>query len=463
MAVICWFRRVLRLDDHPALCAAAAEGEVIPLVILDPEEARDHPASAQRQALSLPRLQAALHRHHSRLIVRRGAPAGVLEQIARQTGATQIHATEGFPFASDHGLAAAAQRGGARLVLHPLADLAGRGALTTQQGGIYKVFTPYWRALRASQIADPLPVPRLSSPADWPDSEDADGKDPDWPEARAAMRRGWPVVAGHVEPGEDRALQRLHDFLDGPVADYATHRDQPWRDAGTSGLSDALAVGEISPRRIWQVAGDARRDGRPGVEDFLRELGWREFARELFHDAPEMGRTCWREEWQDFPWRRDNAAAEDWRRAATGVPMVDAGLRELFVTGRMHNRVRMIAASYLTKHLLTDWRVGLDWFARTLTDWDPASNAMNWQWVAGCGPDAAPYFRVFNPDTQAEKFDAAGRYRDHWLKASAAGAQEFARAAPLSWKIDLARPPAPAISLAQGRARALTAYEEFKP
>ena len=142
--------------------------------------------------------------------------------------------------------------------------------------------------------------------------------------------------------------------------------------------------------------------------------------------------------------------------------MVDAGMRELFVTGRMHNRVRMIAGSYLTKHLLTDWRVGLDWFARTLIDWDAASNAMNWQWVAGCGPDSAPYFRVFNPDTQAGKFDAAARYRDHWLKPDARGAQAFARAAPRSWQIDLDRTPMPAISLSQGRSRALTAYEDFK-
>ncbi len=151
------------------------------------------------------------------------------------------------------------------------------------------------------------------------------------------------------------------------------------------------------------------------MEAFLSELAWREFARELFHESPDLGERCWRPEWESFPWDGDGEAAELWRRGLTGVEMVDAGMRELLATGRMHNRVRMIAASYLTKHLLTDWRVGLAWFERTLTDWDPASNAMNWQWVAGCGPDASPYFRIFNPDTQATKFDPRAAYRSHWL------------------------------------------------
>lgn len=457
MLTICWFRRVLRLDDHPALVAAAKAGPVIPLVILDPAEAEAHPASALRQAMSLPGLQAALHRHNSRLIVRRGDPAKVLERIARQTGAAAVHTTEGFPFAADHGLKAACERGGAELHLHPLADLVPRGSVRTQEGGVYKVFTPFWRALRGVDIDRPLDPPCMSLPETWPDSDGLD-----WPEARTAMKRGWEVVAGHVDAGEDAARDRLEAFLDGPVADYADHRDQPWRAEATSGLSDSLAVGEISARRIWHAGLAAREDGRRGVEDFLREIAWREFARELFHESPDMAASCWRMEWNDFPWKRENQDAENWRRARTGVPMVDAGLRELFATGRMHNRMRMIAGSYLTKHLLTDWRVGLDWFGRTLTDWDPASNAMNWQWVAGCGPDAAPYFRVFNPDTQAQKFDGQSRYRDRWLKPGAPGAMAFVRAAPRSWEIDLNRIPIPAISLSQGRARALTAYEDFK-
>ncbi|MDM7458612.1 MAG: deoxyribodipyrimidine photo-lyase, partial [Paracoccus sp. (in: a-proteobacteria)] len=200
MTVICWFRRTLRLDDHPALIAAAKAGQVIPLVILNPDEAVRHPASAMRQALSLPRLEAALHQRHSRLIVRRGDPAQVLETIARQTGARQIHTTEGFPAESDYGLKAAAERGGASLHLHPPADLVARGTVRTKTGGLYKVYTPFWKALRSQDIACPQEAPRLSSPENWPDSDGAD-----WPEARAAMDRGWEVVARHTRPGEDEA------------------------------------------------------------------------------------------------------------------------------------------------------------------------------------------------------------------------------------------------------------------
>lgn len=457
MTVICWFRRTLRLQDHPALVAAAAEGAILPLVVLDPDEARRHPASAMRQALSLPHLDQALRRHQSRLILRRGNPAEVLARVISETGATRVHASEGFPFASDLGLAEPVQRAGARLVLHPSGDLIGRGSLTTGQGQSYKVFTPFWRALRGQDIAPPLPVPRISNPDRWPES---DG--PDWPEARVAMARGWNVLSPAITAGEDAAQAKLGDFLGDAIGSYADHRDQPWRPEATSGLSDALAVGEIGARTIWHRAMAARAEGKQGVEDFLRELAWREFARQLYHDAPRMGRECWRAEWRAFPWKGDGPEAESWRRAETGIAMVDAGMRELFATGRMHNRVRMIAASYLTKHLLTDWRIGLDWFARTLIDWDPASNAMNWQWVAGCGPDAAPYFRIFNPDTQAQKFDAEGRYRRFWLDPTAPGARAFAEAAPRSWRVDPERPPLPGMSLASGRTKALSAYQLFK-
>lgn len=455
MTVICWFRRVLRLDDHPALAAAAQEGPVIPLVILDPAEARAHPASAQRQAMALPDLDAALRRQGSRLIVRRGDPAAVLAQVIRDSDARAVHATEGLPFAQDDGLGVAVERAGARLHLHPLADLVPRGGVLTGGGTRFKVFTPFWRALRRSHIADPLPAPRLSAPDAWPGSDGLD-----WPEARAAMDRGWDVVARHVQAGESAALDRLDAFLDRVDARYAERRDVPADGDATSGLSDALAVGEVSARRLWHKALNAQDHGRGGIEDLLRELAWREFARELFDAAPDLDRTCWRPAWNDFSWRGDNAQAEAWRQGRTGVPMADAGMRELFATGRMHNRVRMIAASFLVKHLMTDWRVGLNWFARCLTDWDAASNAMNWQWVAGCGPDASPFFRVFNPDTQAAKFDRQRRYRDAWLDSKAPGARDFAAAAPRSWVLD--PDPAPLVDLDRGRQRALDAYAAFR-
>ena len=456
MTTICWFRRVLRLDDHPALVAAAAEGAVVPLVILDPGEAEAHPASAQRQAMSLPGLDAELRRRGSRLTVRRGRPVDVLADVVRETSGSAVHTTVGFPFADDEAAHAAAAAAGVPLHLHPLADLVPRGSVRTGSGGVFRVYSPFFKALKQVPIQSPLAAPELRAPEAWPRSEALD-----WPEARASMRRGWDVVASHVEAGEHAAHRRLATFLDGAVADYPTHRDEPWR-PGTSGLSDALAVGEISARRIWHLCLPALRAGAPGVESFLSELAWREFARELFHESPDLGERCWRPEWEAFGWDGDGEAAQRWRRGLTGVEMVDAGLRELFATGRMHNRVRMIAASYLTKHLLTDWRVGLAWFGRTLTDWDPASNAMNWQWVAGCGPDASPYFRIFNPDTQATKFDPRAEYRSHWLTPHRDGARQFAAAAPLAWRVDLHERPEPVIPLADGRHRALAAYEELR-
>ncbi|MFD2813971.1 FAD-binding domain-containing protein [Paracoccus aerius] len=219
---------------------------------------------------------------------------------------------------------------------------------------------------------------------------------------------------------------------------------------------------EISARRLWHRALHAQDSGRGGIEDFLRELAWRDFARDLFDEAPDMARSCWKPDWNRFPWRGDSPDAAAWRQGRTGVAMVDAGMREMYATGRMHNRVRMITASYLVKHLMTDWRIGLDWFARCLTDWDPASNAMNWQWVAGCGPDASPYFRVFNPEGQAAKFDGKRRYQDHWLKPGADGTREFAAAVPRAWGFDPQAPALPAIDLGQGRQRALEAYARFK-
>ena len=456
MTVICWFRRVLRLDDHPALRAAAAAGPVIPLVILDPAEARARPASAQRQAMALPGLAEALAARGSRLVVRRGDPAALLAGIIRDSGARAVHATEGLPFARDEGLAAAVEGAGARLHLHPPADLAARGSVLTKGGTGFKVFTPFWRALRQAGIDPPSPAPALAAPDRWPDSDP-----PDWPEARAAMDRGWDVMARHVRAGEGAAQDRLDAFLGRITGGYAQNRDRLADGDATSGLSDALAVGEISARRVWHRALDAQQGGRGGVEDFLRELAWREFSRELFHAAPDLDRACWRREWNGFVWRGDGPEAEAWRQGRTGVAVVDAGMREMVATGRMHNRVRMIAASFLVKHLMIDWRIGLDWFSRCLTDWDAASNAVNWQWVAGCGPDAAPFFRMFNPDTQAAKFDPDRRYRGHWLDPGAEGAGQFAKAAPRSWRIDLAARPTPLVDLDQGRRDALAAYRGF--
>jgi deoxyribodipyrimidine photo-lyase len=271
------------------------------------------------------------------------------------------------------------------------------------------------------------------------------------------MNRAGPVLAAHQAVGEAAALDRLRRFL-GVIGAYQAGRDRMDLPA-TSGLSENLTWGEIGPRQVWHAGFRATEEGAAGAETFLKELVWREFAWALAYHTPHILKRNWREDWDRFPWQGDSPAAEAWRRGRTGEPVVDAAMRELWVTGRMHNRARMIVASYLTKHMLTDWRIGQAWFAETLTDWDAASNAMGWQWVAGCGPDAAPYFRIFNPGTQAEKFDPEARYRRYWLSPLSQGAQQFFAAAPRAWQIGAeTEPPEPVVALEAGRRRALEAF-----
>jgi deoxyribodipyrimidine photo-lyase len=282
------------------------------------------------------------------------------------------------------------------------------------------------------------------------------------------MRRGAGVLARHCDPGEAAAQARLETFAASRMEDYKDRRDYPGEDA-TSGLSEYLTYGEISPRHLWHAALHGEAEGKAGAEHFRKEVVWREFAYHLMYHTPQILDANWREEWGAFPWITDENAPEvvAWKQARTGVGFVDAALREMYVTGRMHNRARMVVASYLTKHLLVHWRVGQAWFEDCLTDWDPASNAMGWQWVAGCGPDAAPYFRVFNPATQLDKFDPDGAYHRQWIAEDATQpsvtALSYFDAVPKSWGLDPTNPyPSPIVALDVGRARALGAYDALK-
>lgn len=256
---------------------------------------------------------------------------------------------------------------------------------------------------------------------------------------------------------------RLAQFAETAIGACAAARDRPALDA-CSGLSENLACGEISPRQCWQARLRARQAGADGAEAWLRELAWREFACHLLHHTPRIATRNWRPEWDGFPWNEDDTgpAVIARQRGRTGVPFVDAAMREMYVTGRMHNRARMIVASFLTKHLLTRWRVGLRWFADCLTDWDPAGNAPGWQWVAGCGPDAAPCFRIFNPATQARKFDPDGTCRRRWIAEGQAHppqtALDCSEAVPRGWGLSPAGAcPVPVVALDAGRRRALAA------
>ncbi|NUB45156.1 deoxyribodipyrimidine photo-lyase [Fertoebacter nigrum] len=460
--LILWFRRDLRLADHPMLAAAVAAGRpLVPVFILDPETERLGAAAKWRLGLGVAAFAETLAALGSRLILRRGPALAVLEALLDQTGAAGVHWSRAYDPAGqarDTAVKAALKARGVQAVSHPGHLLHEPWTVETGQGGFYRVYTPFWKAVQGRDVMAPPPPPKaLRAPGGWPASDRLD----DW-QMGAAMRRGAAVVAGHVAVGEAAALERLHRFLSGPVQDYATARDLP-AVQGTSRLSENLTCGEIGPRTIWHAGMRARHEGKAGAETFLKELVWREFAYHLLHHTPHITHANWKPEWDAFPWRKDNADAERWRRGLTGEPFVDAAMREMYVTGTMHNRGRMIVASYLTKHLLTDWRVGAAWFDDCLTDWDPAANAMGWQWAAGSGPDASPYFRIFNPATQAEKFDPDATYRRRFIaelsRAPGPDALAYFDAVPESWQLNpKAAYPAPLIGLAAGRDRALAAY-----
>jgi deoxyribodipyrimidine photo-lyase len=460
--LILWFRRDLRLDDHPMLSAAVATGRpLVPVFILDPETEAQGAAPLWRLGLSVAALAAQLEGIGSRLILRRGPALATLERLVTETGATGVHWSRLYDPVSRHRdsvVKSSLKARGLDAVSHPGHVLFEPWTVETGQGGFYRVFTPFWRAVKERDVPPPAAAPKHLTPPDrWPLTDHLS----DWRLERR-MNRGASVVAPFQSVGEGAALARLDSFLGGPVGRYATARDLV-AEVGTSRLSENLTYGEIGVRRIWAGGQRALHEGKAGAETFLKEIAWREFAYHLVYHTPHIVERNWRDEWDSFPWRADNPDAERWRRGMTGVPFVDAAMREMYVTGTMHNRARMIAASHLTKHLMTHWKVGLDWFAECLTDWDPASNAMGWQWAAGSGPDAAPYFRIFNPETQAEKFDPKAEYRRRFIAELSdkppSEALAFFDAVPRSWALDPRAPyPEPAVSLAEGRARALAAY-----
>ena len=464
--VILWFRRDLRLADQPMLAEAVALGHpVLPLFVLDSETEAVGAAPKWRLGLSLADFGRRLEGIGSRLILRRGAAVEVIGQLIAQTSAVGVlwsRSHDPATKARDTAVKAMVKARGGFARSIPGFLLHDPIEVVTGQGGYYRVYTPFWNAVRDRPVAAPLPAPvSLPAPDVWPQGDRLD----DW-HLGAAMRRGAAVVLPYQRAGEVAAAERLAGFIQTKVAGYRERRDLLAEDA-TSGLAENLTYGEISPRQVWHAGQRARQEGAAGAEHFLKELVWREFAWALMHHTPHIATANWRPEWQDFPWRPDGPDAEAWRRGMTGEPVIDAAMRQMFVTGTMHNRARMIVASYLTKHLLTDWRVGQAWFAECLTDWDPASNAMGWQWVAGSGPDAAPFFRIFNPATQAEKFDSDGTYRRHYVAelsaAPGAVARSYFDAVPRAWQLDPGRPyPKPRIDLPEGRALALAAYGQRK-
>ncbi|MEM1374844.1 MAG: deoxyribodipyrimidine photo-lyase [Pseudomonadota bacterium] len=459
-----WFRRDLRLSDNRALLEACSEGPVIPVFLRDEVVDTVGTAPAWRLGLGVGRLADALEEKGSRLILRSGNALDALKALVEETGARAIHWSRAYDpdsQARDTAVKAWAKEAGLEAQSHTGHLLFEPWTVETKTGGFYKVYTPMWKAVRGADLPEPERAPaKIPAPETWPRSETLD----DWG-LGAGMARGAEIVRPFVRLGEDAARNRLHYFCDELIGRYDTARDEVWND-GTSNLSENLALGEISPLTCWWAGKAAMEDGKGGAETFLKEIVWREFAYHLLHHTPRIASENWREEWDSFPWNEDERKSEviAWKRGRTGIRFVDASMREMYVTGRMHNRGRMIVASYLCKHLMCHWKIGKAWFDDHLIDWDPASNAMGWQWSAGSGPDATPYFRVFNPVTQLDKFDKDRKYASRWIAEGYSNphsdALSYFKAIPESWAIEASDSyPAPIVDAAEGRTRALDAYE----
>ena len=463
-----WFRHDLRLDDNPALRAALDQGFTpIPVYVHAPQEEGEwSPGAASLAWLhrSLAALDADLRARGSRLLLREGPSAPALQALVEQTGAVAVFWNRKYEPATqprDASLKKRLREQGLQVESFNGCLLFEPWDLATQQGGPYKVFTPFWRSALAQWRA----------PATW----DAPGALPAFEDAlpgesldawRLAPALGWDAGFWKVwTPGEAGAREALEIFIDGALNGYRTDRDRPDR-TGTSRLSPHLHFGEIAPWRVTAELERARTAANSAdMDGYIRELGWREFAYHLLHHFPQTTTQNLNPRFAHFDWAKvDPKALEAWQHGRTGVPIVDAGLRELWATGYMHNRVRMIVASYLTKHLRYHWLQGARWFWDTLVDADLANNTLGWQWTAGTGADAAPYFRVFNPVTQAEKFDPKGTYIAHWVPELAAVPVPL-RFAPWEKPDVMSRiapdyPRRPLVDLAEGREGALAAYRK---
>jgi deoxyribodipyrimidine photo-lyase len=411
---IVWFRQDLRLADNPALHRAVESGApIIPLFIL--EDASDEvraPGAAARWWLhhSLERLGESLTHAGAPLVLRRGNAVDILPALIDETGAGCVYWNDSFDPAAaarDETIRTVLSTRGVAVESFNATLLFDPSAIRSKAGKPFKVFTPFWRTLSTGpEPAHPLPTPTtIMSTCSKSRTEAVSSfkllpTRPDW---TGGIRESW-------TPGEAAATERLDVFLDEIVQDYRAGRDRPGRD-GTSRLSPHLHWGEISPRQVWHTAKiRAGTVSEAAVEAFLREIGWREFTHGLLQTHPDLAAEPMDRRFAKLPWRQDPVGLKAWQRGLTGFPIVDAGMRQLWQTGWMHNRVRMIVGSFLVKDLLLPWQDGEAWFWDTLVDADAANNGANWQWVAGCGADPSPFFRVFNPVLQGEKFDPDGSY-----------------------------------------------------
>jgi deoxyribodipyrimidine photo-lyase len=475
--IVLWFRFDLRLHDHAGVRLALESGRpILPLYIQDESTATRPLGAASRWWLhrSLASLQEDLKTCGSRLIVLRGNAQVVIASLATQYSVKTIICSHTFdPETEAHDQILKDELADIGIDLHRLNTslLTQPNSLRTQEGKPYRVFTPFYKSLKASgacHLTDlpAMPAQTWAALADWPDSLAIDdlGLNP----VIAPSGLDWSRGFDNFKPGERGARGRLRQFLKSNLRTYADDRDRPDLD-GTSHLSPHLRFGEISPQRILLETGKALESDQGligGADKFQAELAWREFSYGLLAQQPKLDQVNFRRDFDQFEWRDDDKTFRAWCRGETGYPLVDAGMRELWQTGYMHNRVRMVAASFLIKHLLIDWRHGEQWFWDCLLDADPANNPASWQWVAGCGADAAPYFRIFNPISQAEKFDPQAIYRRRHIQGYPQGSSASIHTksqSDLFGKMDksgqMAEYPQPVVDHAFARDRALQAYK----
>jgi len=449
---VVWFRDDLRIADNPALHAAAETGRPVLCVFVWDDETPGlrAPGAASRWWLhhSLVSLADDLENLGASLSILRGPSEPTITGLLRDTDAAAVFWNRrygGVERRIDKAVKSTAREEGREATSFGANLLFEPWTIRTGQGTAFSVYTPFWRAcLAAPAPRKPGPAPRSLHGAALPGTVkattlDALGLLPTHPDWADGLREAW-------EPGEKAAHQQLKKFLADDLGAYRKERDVPGVDA-TSRLSPRLRWGELSPHQVWHAT-EERRDQATaqGAATFASELGWREFAYHTLFEHPDMATVNIHREYDSFPWPRLHPSAlRAWQKGRTGIPLVDAGMRELWRTGVMHNRVRMVTASFLIKNLLIDWRHGEQWFWDTLVDADPANNPFNWQWVAGSGADAAPYFRVFNPELQREKFDAHGDYVRRWVP---------------EWDTD--EYPEPIVDLKETRQAALAAYDTVK-
>ena len=481
MPALVWFRHDLRLADNPALHHAVERfAAVVPVFIWAPDEEGDWaPGGAHRWWLheSLRSLDADLREKGSRLILRSGSS---LEQLRALIGATGADAVlwntryEPALRARDETIREALHDDGVSVHTYASRILHDPDVVRTGSGGPYKVYTPFWKKLGqlGFEVGEPLPTPRMGetkAPASWPESDDLDAFELT-PEAQDGVDWAGEIRAAWT-PGEAAAHDRLRHFVDALLIDYDDERNRPDHD-GTSRLSPYLHHGELSPRQVWRAVDGWIANGamREAAASYLSEIAWREFSYHMLYHFPETPTEPLRDKYADFPWDADDEALRRWQRGQTGYPIVDAGMRQLWRMGWMHNRVRMIVASFLTKDLLIPWQEGAAWFWDTLVDADLANNTMGWQWAAGSGADAQPFFRIFNPISQGERYDPDGMYVRRWVPELAdlpakhihqpwnAPADVLADAG-----VELGTTyPEPIVDHSEARDRALAAYQEIR-